>query len=112
MKDYRIDGYLKEIESHYRQIEEANIMVWRKVRDSEDAVLLTSIPGVGKYTALVISAEIGDISRFPDSHKLCAYAGIVPSVSNSADIVNQDAADYLLDALREEEVCRKLQSRS
>ena len=62
--------------------------VWRKVRESSDATLLTSIPGVGRYTALTVSAEIGDVSRFSDSHRLCAYAGIVPSVRNSADVVH------------------------
>ena len=86
--DYRIDGYLEEIASHDRRIAEADVRVQQTVKESEDATLLTSIPGVGKYSALVISAEIGDISRFPDSHKLCAYAGIVPSVRNSAETVH------------------------
>ena len=35
--------------------------------------------------ALVAVAEIADIGRFPDSHRLCAYAGIVPSVHSSGD---------------------------
>ena len=63
-------------------------MVWRKVKDSADATLLLSIPGVGRYTALTVSAEIGDVSRFADSHRLCAYAGIVPSVRNWADVIH------------------------
>jgi transposase len=86
--DYRIDGYLAEIESHDRQIAAADVRVWRKVKESEDAVLLTSIPGVGRYTALTISAEIGDVSRFADSHRPFPYAGIVPSVRSSADVIH------------------------
>ena len=88
LKDYRIDGYLAEIESHGMHIADADVMVWGKVKESADATLLMSIPGVGRYTALTISAEIGDVSRFADSHRLCAYAGIVPSVRNSADMVH------------------------
>ncbi len=88
LKDYRIDGYLTEIESHDRQIAKADVMVWRKVWESVGATLLTPIPGVGRYTALTVSAEIGDVSRFADSHKLCSYAGIVPSMRNSADVVH------------------------
>ena len=32
---------------------------------------------------MLLLAEIGDIHRFPDAKKLCAYAGLVPSVSQS-----------------------------
>lgn len=45
--------------------------------------LLNSIPGVGYYSALVIAAEIRDISRFLDADHLCSYAGLVPSTHSS-----------------------------
>lgn len=51
--------------------------------ENEDAMLLTTIPGVGYYTALLLVAEIGDVNRFSDSEKLCSYAGLVPSVRRS-----------------------------
>ncbi len=47
------------------------------------ASLLTTIPGVGYYIALLLVAEIGDVNRFPDSESLCSYAGLVPSVWQS-----------------------------
>ena len=34
--------------------------------------LLTTIPCVGYYTALLLVSEIGDVRRFPDSEKLCS----------------------------------------
>ena len=52
-------------------------------REKEDAMLLTTIPGVGYYNALLLVAEIGDVNRFPDSERLCSYARLVPSVSRS-----------------------------
>ena len=52
-------------------------------QENGDAQLLTTIPGIGYYSALVILAEIGDISRFPSDEKLCSYAGLVPSTWRS-----------------------------
>ncbi len=44
---------------------------------------LRSIYGVGLITSMTLVAEIGDISRFPTARKLCAWAGLTPSVHNS-----------------------------
>ncbi len=87
LDDYRINSYLRMIESLNIEINECDVRIADKVKRSKDAQLLKSIPGIGDYSALVITAEIGEISRFNDSHKLCAYAGLVPSVRNSADKV-------------------------
>jgi transposase len=43
---------------------------------------LMALPGVGRLTAITLVAEIGDISRFPTAHKLCAWAGLTPAVRN------------------------------
>lgn len=47
--------------------------------------LLLSIPGVGELTASSILAEIGDISNFPSSKQLTAFAGLDPSVYQSGN---------------------------
>jgi transposase len=44
---------------------------------------LTTLPGVGQFTALVILAEIGDITRFPNARKLASWAGLTPTVRGS-----------------------------
>ena len=67
------------------QIREVSGKIKGLVEESEDAMLLTTIPGVGYYNALLLVAEIGDVDRFPDSEKLCAYAGLVPSVRRSGN---------------------------
>ena len=87
LKDYRIDTYLKHLDACNEDIRAIDIKIHAKVQESEYAQLLLTIPGVGDYTALTIAAEIGDIARFSSPEKLCAYAGIVPSVRNSADKV-------------------------
>ena len=45
--------------------------------------MLTRLPGVGEFTALVLLAEIGDISRFASARKLAAWAGLTPTVRGS-----------------------------
>jgi transposase len=52
---------------------------------NEAAKRLMTIPGVGPFTALLVSAEIGDINRFSSSAQLISYCGLCPSVIQSAD---------------------------
>lgn len=55
-----------------------------KIRDQavldENIKLLMTIPGISFFSGLLITSEIGDYQRFPSSRKLCAWAGLVPSV--------------------------------
>jgi len=44
---------------------------------------LMELPGVGILTALMITAEVGDITRFPSARKLASWAGLTPTVRNS-----------------------------
>jgi transposase len=44
---------------------------------------LRTLPGVGEFTALVMVAEIGDITRFPTARKLASWAGLTPTVRGS-----------------------------
>ena len=47
------------------------------------AQLIQSIPGFGPYTALVVSMDCGDITRFTSDKQLTAYVGIIPSTHAS-----------------------------
>lgn len=44
---------------------------------------LTSIKGIGDYSAAVLLSIIGDVNDFADEHKLASYFGIVPKVADS-----------------------------
>jgi len=52
----------------------------------EDIRLLMSIPGVGYYTALLVKAEIGEVSRFPFKERMASYSGLVPSTKSSGGV--------------------------
>lgn len=69
-----------QIENHIFEIAKQNACVWNTVN------LLTSIPGIGEYSAIVILAEIGDFSRFKKAKQLVAYAGMDPAVKQSGTI--------------------------
>jgi transposase len=45
--------------------------------------VLRTLPGVGEFTALVMLAEIGDITRFASARKLASWAGLTPTVRGS-----------------------------
>ena len=45
--------------------------------------VLRTLPGVGEFTALVMLAEIGDITRFGSARKLASWAGLTPTVRGS-----------------------------
>ena len=53
-------------------------------REAEARAKLETIPGVGSVTVNVVISELGDIARFPSSKDVCAYAGLVPRVRQSA----------------------------
>jgi transposase len=54
-----------------------------QARGDPQVKALTQLPGVGTLTALIIMAEIGDVSRFPSARKLAAWAGLTPTVRSS-----------------------------
>lgn len=67
LDDYRINGYLRVIESLNDEINTVSKRILLLAKEDEMAKLLTTIPGIGYYSALLIVSEIGDIDRFPDS---------------------------------------------
>jgi transposase len=55
----------------------------QRARSDPRVKVLTQLPGVGPFTALVILAEIGDVSRFGSARQLASWAGLTPTVRGS-----------------------------
>jgi transposase len=55
----------------------------QRVEVTPEAQRLLTVPGIGAKTAMLILAEIGDLSRFPTSHHLTSFAGLVPTTRSS-----------------------------
>jgi transposase len=65
------------------QIAAADGQLRALARSDPRAQVLMTLPGIGPFTAMVIIAETGDITRFPTARKLAAWAGLTPTVRGS-----------------------------
>jgi transposase len=83
--DYIIQLCLRQINQFNKSIKEVDAKIAVAIKNDPISLLVKTIPGIDDYSALVISTEIIDIGRFDESHKLSAYAGLVPSVKISSD---------------------------
>lgn len=86
-----MDGYLGLLENLRERVSEAEKEIKGRVKANPQALLLTTIPGIGYYTALLVMSEIGEIDRFPDDRHLASYAGLVPRVHSSGGRVRHGA---------------------
>jgi transposase len=66
-----VDASLALIDDLDRQIDEVNRSLRTGGADHPYIPLLLTVPGIGWVLAFTISAEIGDIHRFPTPKKLC-----------------------------------------
>jgi transposase len=71
--EQEIAAFQKRITEHLRGFPE----LWRERK------LLTSIPGIGKWTAVRLLAEIPHLARFPGVRQVVAYAGLNPALRQS-----------------------------
>jgi transposase len=78
-----IDDALALIDALQEPIDRLDQEVRQRARSEPAVKVLTQLPGVGLFTALVLLAEIGDISRFGSARKLAAWAGLTPTVRGS-----------------------------
>src|SRR6516162_3146059 len=78
-----IDDDLAVIDALEPTIGRLDWQVHQRARTDPRVKILTQLPGVGPFTALVILAEIGDIGRFGSARKLAAWAGLTPTVRGS-----------------------------
>ena len=94
LNDYRIDDYLDVLDLIADKIREVDRAILDRIDEWPDdsAKVLLTIPGIGPYTALLVLAEIGDVSRFPNSGHLCSYVGMVPSTHSSGETPRTTAA--------------------
>jgi transposase len=57
----------------------------RQDRWAKPAALLQTMPGVGVITSLMVLGELGDITRFRGRAAVANYAGLTPTMRDSAD---------------------------
>lgn len=83
-----LSRYLSLIETIVLEIgtaEHIAIEEFKKHHFQDDLRRLMTIPGVGRFTAMMILAEVGNIQRFKSAKALSSYVGIIPSVYQSGE---------------------------
>jgi transposase len=79
----RLDSLLSLTCDFDREITTTTREIDARAKADKRVSVLCQIRGVGRYTAMLITAEVGDVSRFPTARHLCAWAGLAPSVRSS-----------------------------
>jgi transposase len=79
----RLDSLMSLICDFDREIETTTHEIEERAKADDRVDVLCQIRGVGRYTAMLIIAEVGDINRFPTARHLCSWAGLAPSVRSS-----------------------------
>lgn len=110
--DYEVNPFTWKGRVFLRNLANPRILSYLSVMDSLEAEIakidsaiggyakldgiknLQTIPGIGLFSAMVIYSEIGDIGRLSDSGKLVSYAGMIPSVRQSSDIIHHGRITY------------------
>lgn len=83
---FMIVQHLAQIDGFDAQIGVVGAEIAERLRPFEsELVILDSIPGIGRWSAQIILAEIGtDMSRFPTPGHLASWAGMCPGHDESA----------------------------
>jgi transposase len=81
--DARLESVIKKIKAFIKKAPKG---------EKEARAIIKTAPGVGFVTAEVVISELGDISRFPNAKKICAYAGLAPKVRQTGGKKSKDLA--------------------
>ena len=80
-----MDHLLADLEQIQKRVDELEKVIAERCGASEDAVLLSTMPGVGHFTAVSLACRVGGVKRFPRSHSLANYWGLTPGCRNSGE---------------------------
>src|SRR4030042_51349 len=84
-----VSGYVERITDLTGKIYDIEKFIKEQASKDQDIVNLISVPGLDYFSAALIKSEIIDVDRFPCFERLCAYAGLAPKVSQSANRLNR-----------------------
>lgn len=79
----RLESMLSLIADFDRETEATTCEIDQRAKHDDRVEVLCQIRGVGPYTAMLVIAEVGDVARFAKARKLCAWAGLTPTVRSS-----------------------------
>ena len=75
---YRVSSLRELIAAHDREITILEREIHQHLKHDRGYRAVQAVNGVGKISAAVLVAEIGDITRFPTPAHLCSWCGLTP----------------------------------
>jgi len=81
-----VEDDLGLIDALQGRIDRLDWEIRQRARSDPRVKVLTELPGVGPFTALVILAEVGDISRFASARKLASWAAHYGHISKEGSV--------------------------
>ena len=79
----RLDSILALIGDFTREIDLTTSEIEERASEDPYVDVLCQIRGVGRYIAMLVIAEVGDVTRFQSARRLCSWAGMTPTVRSS-----------------------------
>lgn len=76
---------LLELEAQLKKVNQCIKELAETDQYKDNMELITSIPGIGVLSGMIILAELGDINRFQRTDHLHSYAGFIPNVYASGE---------------------------
>jgi transposase len=76
---------LTDIEQVQQRVKELEQVIAQRCGVSQEAVLLSSMPGVSYFTATSLACRVGRVERFPRAQSLANYWGLTPGCRNSGE---------------------------
>jgi transposase len=80
-----LESQIRRLGSLQREVEAVDGRIASKASMDEDVRLLMTMTGVSHIGALLITSEIGDITRFQSPEKLVSWTGLCPSLHQSGE---------------------------
>ena len=82
----QLNNYINNIEFLNNEIMQIDKKVSSQAVKNEDVKILMSMIGIDYFSAMLITSEIGDITRFNDPNKLVSWAGLCcPTIHQSGN---------------------------
>ena len=81
----QLANYIKNIEFLDSEIKQIEKEISTEASQNENVRILMSMTGIDCFSAMLISSEIGDISRFSTAGKLVSWCGLCPTVHQSGN---------------------------
>jgi transposase len=79
----RLDSTLRLIADFTRELDLTTREIDSRAKADPYVDVLCQIRGVGRYIAMLVIAEVGDVARFQTARQLCSWAGMTPTVRSS-----------------------------